>query len=240
MTDRDTKVHPGAVPATATGEAYRYILNQIRGGHYQPGDRLRAEEIASVLEMSRMPVREAFSRLAAEGLLTIRPNRGVIVSVLTREDVEEIFEMRAVLEGLAARLAVPNVNDRALARLDYLLRAMDEAAEERNSQEWMSQHREFHEYICSLSGRPRLVREIVCLHTAVEPYLRLWMVHTEGPIRVRHEHEAVIEALRNGKPEQAEAVMKEHILTTAPVLAPYLHGRKAHGTSSEGYFEGSA
>lgn len=224
MEDRSTRPLRGAVPGTATEEAYRYVLNRIRRGEYHPGDRLRAEEIASAVGMSRMPVREAFGRLAAEGLLTLRPNRGAVVSVLTREDVEEIFEIRAVLEGLAVRLAVPNLDGRALSRLDHLLEEMDLVTEDRNGEEWMAQHREFHEYLCGFSRRPRLVREIACLHTAVEPYVRLWFIHAEAPRSMRREHALIVEAVRSGDPEHAEAVMQQHVLTTGPELAPYLHG----------------
>jgi DNA-binding GntR family transcriptional regulator len=174
-----------------------------------------------------MPVREAFGRLAAEGLLTIRPNRGAMVSVLTREDLQEIFEIRAVLEGLAVRLAVPTLHARALAKLDHLLQEMNVAPEERNGEEWMAQHREFHEYLCGFSHRPRLIQEIACLHTVLEPYVRLWFIHAEGPLSMRREHEVVLEAVRSGDAEHAEAVMKEHVLTTAPDLAPYLHGAGA-------------
>jgi DNA-binding GntR family transcriptional regulator len=231
--NRSTRLLGGAVPGTAAEEAYRYVLNEIRRGKYHPGDRLRAEKIASAIDMSRMPVREAFGRLAAEGLLTIRPNRGAIVSVLTREDVQEIFEIRAVLEGLAVRLALPNLDKRALAKLDHLLQEMSLAPEERNGEEWMAQHRGFHEYLCGFSHRPRLVQEIACLHTAVEPYVRLWFIHAEGPLSMRREHEVIMEAVRSGDAERAEAVMKEHVLTTAPELAPYLHGAGAEDAPSE-------
>lgn len=208
---------------TAEGEAYIYILSQIRRGEYKPGDRLSAETIASQLDMSRMPVREAFRRLAAEELLTIRPNRGVTVAVLTQPDVDEIFEMRSVLEGLAVRLAVPHVDENAALHLMRLLEEMEQAVSRRDVEQWLSLHREFHQNLCGLSRRPRLVHAIYNLHTALEPYLRLWFLNTNEPIGVRAEHEAVIDAARTGDPKKAESMMKEHIVTTAPDLAPYLH-----------------
>ena len=141
-------------PVTAEEEAYSYLLDAICKGQYRTGDRLIAEDIANDIGMSRMPVREAFRRLAAEGLVTLRPNRGAIVSGLNIEEMREVFEMRSALEGLAIRLAVPKLGERQLARLERLLDEMDDYRDD--SAEWVSRHRVFHEYLCSLAERPRL------------------------------------------------------------------------------------
>lgn len=218
------RYHPLDVsPVTAEEEAYVHILERIRRGEYEPGDRLKAEDVATEIGMSRMPVREAFRRLSAEGLLIMRPNRGVTVRALTLDDIEEIFEMRAVLEGLAVRLAVPRLDERVLADIDELLERM-ERSRHRDDGEWLTHHRRFHEYVCELSGRPRLLRQIRNLHTALEPYLRVWFINTDHPIsaNVQREHQEIINAMRSGDPARAEAVMQEHIRTTAPDLARIL------------------
>lgn len=94
-------------PVTAEQEAFLHLQSAIRLGRYRAGDRLIPEEIAAEIGMSRMPVREAFQRLAVEGLVVIRPNRGCIVAGLTLDEIYETFEIRSVLEGLAVRLAMP-------------------------------------------------------------------------------------------------------------------------------------
>lgn len=223
MVLQDDYLQPESVPVTAEEEAYNYILERIRRGEYEPGDRLKAEDIASGLGMSRMPIREALRRLSAEGLLVMRPNRGATVRALTLDDIREIFEMRSVLEGLALRLAVPRVNDRALETLEELLERM-ERSRHRDDGEWLTHHRRFHETACRLSGRPRLVREVSSLHTAIEPYIRVWFINSDKPIgaNAQREHEQILDALRGGDPQKAERVMQHHILTTAPDLARFL------------------
>lgn len=223
MAQRDNYLQPEASAVTAEEEAYTYILGRIRRGEYEPGDRLKAEDIASEIGMSRMPIREAFRRLSAEGLLIMRPNRGATVRALTLEDIEEIFEMRAVLEGLAIRLGVPRVDDRALEELKELLERM-ERSRHRDDGEWLTHHRQFHESVCALSGRPRLLRQISSLHTAIEPYIRVWFINSDKPLsaNVQREHEQILEVLRSGDPQRAETVMQEHIRTTAPDLAHFL------------------
>ena len=107
-------------PLTAEEEAYKFLLDAICGGRYHKGDRLIAEDIASEIGMSRMPVREAFRRLDAQGLVTLRPNRGAIVSGLDIDELHEVFEMRSALEGLAVRVAVGRIGERQLAALERL------------------------------------------------------------------------------------------------------------------------
>src|SRR5687767_7810298 len=101
---------------TAQEEAYTYLREAILSGHYPGGTRLDLNEIARAVRASRMPVREAIRQLDAEGLVSIRPNRGAVVTQLTADDIVELFETRAVLEGLAARVAAPRKIGRASCR----------------------------------------------------------------------------------------------------------------------------
>src|SRR3972149_3015277 len=113
--------------STAEEEAYRHIQQSLRFGRYQAGERLIPEDIATEIGMSRMPVREALRRLATEGLVLLRPNRGCIVAGLTLDEIFETFEMRSVLEGLAVRLAMPRVNADVIEELEVLLDRMERA-----------------------------------------------------------------------------------------------------------------
>lgn len=205
---------------SAEEEAYQHLLDGICRGRFRIGDRLIAEDIANAINMSRMPVRGAFKRLAAEGLITLRPNRGAIISGLNLEEMCEIFEMRSVLEGLAIRLAVPKITNRHLTHLELLLDEMDECRE--NGVEWVSRHRAFHEYLCSISGRTRLMRQISALYSVIELHMRLWLRHIDKPLSAREEHSAILEALRSGNPEHAEQVLRQHIEGTVPSLSEFL------------------
>ncbi len=212
-------------PVTAEEEAYSYLLDAICKGQYRTGDRLIAEDIANDIGMSRMPVREAFRRLAAEGLVTLRPNRGAIVSGLNIEEMREVFEMRSALEGLAIRLAVPKLGERQLARLERLLDEMDDYRND--SAEWVSRHRVFHEYLCSLAERPRLLRQINALYSVIEPHMRLWLQHVDKPMSAREEHAVILDALRSGDAREAERVLCEHIEGTVPSLLKFLEAKGA-------------
>jgi DNA-binding GntR family transcriptional regulator len=206
--------------STAEQEAYLHLQRALRLGRYKPGDRLIPEDIAAEIGMSRMPVREAFRRLAADGLVTLRPNRGCVVAGLTLDEIYETFEIRSVLEGLAVRLATPLMQSETFEELDRLLDRMERAGKS-GSSDWVARHQEFHAVIYNLSARPKLIRQITALHMAIEPYMRIWFDFVNKPLSAREEHQTLIDALRSGDPSHAEAVMREHIIATPNLLTEY-------------------
>jgi len=206
--------------STAEQEAYFHLQQALRLGRYKPGDRLIPEEIAAEIGMSRMPVREAFRRLAADGLVTLRPNRGCVVAGLTLDEIHETFEIRSVLEGLAVRFATSKMTAETFEELDRLLDRMERAGQS-GSSDWVSRHQEFHAVIFNLSERPKLIRQITALHVVIEPYMRIWFDYVNKPLSAREEHQTLIDALRSGDSNHAEAVMQEHIIATPSLLAEY-------------------
>ena len=197
---------------SAFAEAYNYLRERICDGRLSSGDRIKADDIAGQLGLSRMPVREAIRQLDSEGLLTIRPNRGAVVAVLNPDDILELFEMRSVLEGLAIRRAIDRFDEDAFDELDIRLARLARAKNDSN--QWITRHNEFHEFICERSGGARLFADVQRLRTAVEPYLRLVLgtPRSDGAV---DDHRRLVDVIRQGDPEAAEVVMRDHILETA-------------------------
>lgn len=202
---------------TAHQLAYQFLRDRILSGHYETGTRLRPEHIAAELGVSRMPVREAVRQLDAQGLLTTLPNRGVVVSRLTPEEVVELFEIRAPLEGLAARLAVEHVTDEALLDLDHLLARMRLAEEDHLL--WIERHDDLHERICQLSRRVRLCQLARQLRMQIQPYLRLFTSAGRNPELSAFRHELILDALRARDEEGAELAMRQHVMANANAIA---------------------
>jgi DNA-binding GntR family transcriptional regulator len=201
--------------------AYAHIRDRIRAGSLAGGERVVPEAIAAELSISRMPVREAIRQLDSEGLLTIRPNRGAIVTTLTPEEVLELFEMRSVLEGLAARKAAVLMDVDTEDQLFLILRRMGRATAI-SVDAFIEQHNAFHEAIGARGGGTWLSAETKRLATAVEPYLRLYFTHLEKARFTVQEHVALLDALLTRDPDRAEAAMREHVLSTAPALVHVL------------------
>lgn len=202
---------------SAEQEAYAHVENRIRTNVYTAGQRLVAEDIAAELSMSRMPVREAFRRLAGDGLIVMRTNRGAVVTSLGEDDIREVFEMRAVLEALAAGSAVARLTPSRMRDLQSLLERMEEVNLE--YQEWVTRHREFHEYLTDLSDLPRVCRQISVLHSVIEPYMRVWVARESNSMESKACHEHLMEALRTGDRAAVEAEMRAHVLSTIPAEA---------------------
>ncbi|MET3614052.1 DNA-binding GntR family transcriptional regulator [Rhizobium aquaticum] len=220
---------PSQAASTAEEEAYLYLHKALRLGRYKAGERLIPEDIAAEIGMSRMPVREAFRRLAADGLVTLRPNRGCVVAGLTLDELNEAFEIRSVLEGLAVRLAMPKLAEEHFEEMDRLLLRLERAGEA-GSSDWVLRHQEFHAYIYGLSGRPKLIRQIAALHVAIEPYMRIWFDYVEKPLSARDEHQKLLDALKSGDTAEAEREMEDHVLGTASLLAEFASpGRRDYG-----------
>ncbi len=205
---------------TAEEEAYRYLHQQIRLGAFVAGDRIVPELVCTQIGTSRMPIRGALRRLASEGLVDIRANRGAVVRGLNAQEMLEVFEMRAVLEGLAMRNAVKNMTPETIRRLVGMLDQIELGSGD--YLDWTTAHREFHEYLCSFCHQPRLLKQLADLHSVVEPYMRLWASQPGRQFRVRDAHQELITALKTEDPDQCEAAMRRHVMNTVDALAPFL------------------
>ena len=140
---------------TAQQEAYHYLRDRILSGELPGNTRVNPAEIAELLGISRMPVREALRQLHSEGLVTMRPNRAAFVSSLTAREVEELFEIRAALEVLAVRTAILAMMPDSMAELVALKDRMDRARND--PAEWLKRHDDFHQAICALGNRTRRI-----------------------------------------------------------------------------------
>ena len=184
------------------------------------GTRLKPESIAAQLGISRMPVREAIRQLDAEGYVTIRMNRGAIVTARGREEVIELFEIRASLEGLALRLAAGKAGEQTLRDLEIELQRLRAVATD--STHWLERHDDFHDRLCGVSGRLQLQAECRRHRLAVRPYVRLYLNSGSTFEQPGFEHEMLIDAVRRGDADAAERSAREHILANAHAIAACL------------------
>lgn len=207
---------PDGSATSAHEQAYLHLSHAIRMGQLKPGERLVADDIANAIGMSRMPVREAFRRLASEGLLVMPPNRGAIVRELSEVEVVEVFEMRAVLEGLASAMAARRHAPRDIADLEDLLARMQRCGGDLS--QWITVHRQFHERLCGISAAPRLMQQISALHSVVEPLMRIWLENQADCCAVQQVHERLLAVLQSGDAERMDQEMRAHVRRTVDGL----------------------
>ncbi|MFB2552845.1 GntR family transcriptional regulator [Ensifer soli] len=185
----------------------RTLAERIVAGGIEPGAKLRQDAIAEEFGTSHVPVREAFRRLEAQGLVVSEPRRGVRVARFTLEEVKEVAEMRAALEVLALRHAAPHLTRAILDAAENATRAGDRAGD---MQAWEEANRAFHRLILAPCAMPRLLAAIDDLHAASARFLLTgWRAEWEAP--TDRDHRAILAALRAGDLDTAVAVLARHV-----------------------------
>ena len=194
------------------------VRARIISGGLSAGVRIDQDALAAEFSVSRMPVREALRQLGAEGFVTIVPHRGAIVTALSPAEIEEIYEIRAALEGVAARRASLALTPDELRGLGRTLAAMrDEGQIDR----WVALNAEFHDAINQTSERPRLLELIQRFREQSQPYIRLYVQHLHRSAQARTEHRAILDALSERDADRAEAAVREHLVNTGRAVAAY-------------------
>lgn len=201
---RDRNAKRGAT----TDVAYWTIRDAIRSEVIQPGDRLIELDLAGALDMSRTPVREALRRLAVERLVEKAPSRGFVVPTIREEDLIEIYELREVLEGLAARRAAHRFGPAETALLAEAVERSERARDAGDIPALWERSNYFHRLLRgSVQGR---VAQLLALLLDAHRSLRL---HEFGPERIADavaEHRAIYEAIAARSPDDAERLAREH------------------------------
>src|SRR5438132_4332567 len=135
---------------------HAHLREEIVSNRLAPGTELQEVALSEQLGVSRGPIREAIGRLAAEGLVTVRPRRGAVVRSLSKDEFLEAYQVREALEWMAVRLAVPRLGEEDLASLQRLIDEMEEHATRDEVDQFFEVNAAFHSYLVARSGNERL------------------------------------------------------------------------------------
>ncbi|MDL4775444.1 GntR family transcriptional regulator [Actinomadura xylanilytica] len=209
----------------ATDTAYEAVRQMILSGEAGAGSRLGESELAETLGLSRTPVREALQRLGSDGLVEVLPHRGARVVRWTPADLDEIFELRALLEPYAAARAARQAPDETvLADLRAQCAAMERAAADGDLGLVADLNARFHAAVIDLSGNRRLP---AMLTSVIHAPLILGTFHrydAESMARSMNHHRELVAALEARDPAWAEAVMRAHVRAAAARLTGQAEG----------------
>ncbi|WP_318011277.1 GntR family transcriptional regulator [Mesorhizobium sp. ES1-4] len=186
------------------------ITAAVRGGHLAPGQRLTEAEFVRRHRVSRSTVREAFQRLAADGLLTLEPHRGVVVRQLSRKEVNDLFRVRGALEALAVGLAVPALQA-APRRLLDLQDEMDQAVEANDMTAFSNLNHRFHAMFTHIADNVLLTQSLLRLSNSIYWLQFRLLIDRENVFRSNTQHRRIVDAVLTGDAASAEAAMRHHI-----------------------------
>jgi DNA-binding GntR family transcriptional regulator len=188
---------------------YDQIRDGIVHGRFRPNQRLVESDLATNLEVSRTPIREALQRLTNEGLV-VRTRQGWVVYEHTREEIRHIYEVRIALESYAARLAALRAREADKDLLTALYETAD-VSTELGPRDLVETNHHFHQTILALSQNPML-RQLAQQSAQYYFNYRLAASYTADEIvRSRGQHDAIRKAVLNGDPEAAETAAREHV-----------------------------
>jgi DNA-binding GntR family transcriptional regulator len=202
----------------------RVLSQRIVDGSLAPGERLRQDHVAVEFQASHVPVREAFRKLEAQGLLQSKPRCGVRVSQLDPAMILEVTEMRAALEGLALQMAFPLLIQ---SDLEAARRALTEGEASNSIAVWEAANRRFHLAITAPCGMPRLMASIGDLHRSTARFLFATWKQLDWQPRSDAEHRAILDAISRHDAKGARTVLEAHVRAAGHALVERLR-RSAH------------
>jgi DNA-binding GntR family transcriptional regulator len=210
----------------ASVAATELIREAIVDGRLVPGERLKEEELARELGLSRTPVREALLVLQAEGLVDAAPNRGAAVRAHDAADLDDLYQLRALLEGYAARRAASRITLEQIASLWASCDRFDKISD-RDVRELVKENLLFHNTILEAAGSARaasMVRKVIELPLVYKSYI--WYSPDQKRISA-HYHRQITKALEAEDAERAELVMKEHVFEGRDILVAHVRELEA-------------
>jgi len=198
-------------PVSIREKVYLAVREQILGGRFSPGERIVETKIAKAIQTSRTPVREALHMLEREGLLEAIPRVGYSVRQISWDEVEEICEIRAVNESLAARWAVERITDVELRALEENLETAEREVLAGKPKAFVDRDAEFHEILVGASGSVRLLElcQVLRRHMLLYRIESLYLPETAlGAIKG---HRAILNCVKKRDPRGAEIAIREHL-----------------------------
>lgn len=207
--------------------AYRRLLEEIRMGTLPPGARLRETELAERLGISRTPVREAIRQLEADGLVAHLPRQGATIRSLDHAEVVELYEMRAVLEGTAARLAARAASEIELAELAALNAELTASPAGPDAREV---NRQFHRSLLDAARNRFLLKSMSALQKTLLILGPTTLADPDRAVAAVAEHAAVLAALEARDGAAAEAAMRRHV---GAALSARLRGMRGRALPME-------
>jgi DNA-binding GntR family transcriptional regulator len=208
-------VTPAFDNSTLWQRVYEHLRDEIMADRLPPGTELSEVALSRELSVSRGPIREAMGRLAADGLVTVRPRRGAEVRSISPAELIDSYQVREALEVLAVKLAVPRITEPDLARLGALADQLAEHARREAAREFFAASVAFHDLICELSGNEKLLQIYRRLTGEIGRYQARTLTLSGGLPQSGDEHRAILAALAQRDAEAAAGLVAAHVRAAA-------------------------
>jgi DNA-binding GntR family transcriptional regulator len=219
----EPKASNNGIPRLSLASA---VADKLRGmiihGDVQEGEQLRQDAIAADFQVSRIPVREALRQLEAEGLIKIVAHRGAVVSALSADEIEELFDIRALLECAVLKVSIPNLTEADFEKAESILETYEKALWMKEVGTWGRLNWQFHSMLYSRANRPHFMSIIKMLNNNGDRYTRLQLYLTQAFERAKQEHRALLELCRKREAAGASDLLEKHIHNAGSMLKEFV------------------
>ena len=194
------------------------LRERILNGEFKEGEQLVQEAIAAEYEVSRMPVREAFRQLEAAGLIANRLHKGAVVTELPLEQIGELFDLRALLEGEIMTRSVPNATEESIENARSILAQLEQAYHSGDIGSWGRLNWDFHRSLYLTANRVQTLATIQVINVQTDRYIRLQMFLTDAVTQAETEHRELFRLYAARDAEAAVPYLRAHILNAKQKL----------------------
>jgi DNA-binding GntR family transcriptional regulator len=212
---------------TRTQLVVETLREKILSGEIQAGQPLRQAALAEELNVSRIPVREALLQLEAEGLVSFEPHKGATATELNASQVDELFELRAMLEGDLLASSIPHISNEKLAEATDILAKLDKALGKENAANtWSELNSDYHNCLYSGANRPQTQNLVNTLNKNADRYIRMHLLWAGGISKAESEHNELLDLCKARNVEKSVALLKQHILGSRDEIKAFLCARE--------------
>jgi len=212
---------------TRTQLVVETLREQILNGAIKAGQPLRQAALAEQLNVSRIPVREALLQLEAEGLVAFEPHKGATATELNIDQVDELFELRAMLEADLLTASIPNLTEEKLAEATELLNQLNQSLGKENSANtWSELNSNYHNCLYSGAARPQTQDLVNTLNKNADRYIRMHLLWAGGISKAESEHNELLSLCKQRNVVKAVQLMKQHILGSRDEIKEFLRQRE--------------
>ena len=201
---------------------YNKIKNDITFGYIKPGERLLESKLTSQFRVSRTPIREAIRQLQSEGLVMVESRKGATVTKLSKEEVEEIYAIRTILEGYGVELAVKRLGGKEKEVLRGFKRLFQEHKKKGMYSEWLDTNIQFHLFFAKGSGNSNLYKIIEDLRMRVHKYQYIATTNPAFIQQYTKDHEEIIDAAIEGNQKLSRKKMENHLRKVRHILTDFI------------------
>lgn len=212
-----------------TEQTYAVLKDNILQRSLSPGDKISAAEVARTLGVSRSPVMDALKRLAGDGLVEIIPRRGTFVTELNVRDVGELFDIRVMMELFAAdHILQTDTIDQFLESIEEPLKGMEQATvngEYGDYEAFMASDRDLHLRLIQQTQNQRFIQMYREMNVHIQIARAHYFKHVENALQARQEHQAIVQAFKEGDAEEVRAALRTHIVNVKERMLELLDER---------------